>query len=495
MSQVLDCLVISGHSGAQQALEQMKHIGGERFTLNLSTRACGCLAKIEHAPDLFFFAEDCIDDGQAIGMATARFPNTMHIVLKDASEEERRKLMAIGVDEVIGLGDLASPVGHHLLEKLLVYQNLEKAEQRAEQSEERFRGIIEHSHDIIMLLDAEGTVIYVSPAFERQMEYEHWEVLGQELAGFIHEEDRVAVRSKLHKLTSVWASDGMVLTYRFARKDGTWRDFETVATNLLNTETVKAVVLNSRDMTEQIRTQTALEKERELVEQQRIFISMVSHEFRTPLTIIDGNAQIIERRGESMEVDKLKERASVIRRGVTRLIGLIETILSAHAVESGMLSLNLAPCHVKDLIGGICQEYQDFSSTHVIHVDMADDIPDVTMLDEKIFRHVLGNLLSNAIKYSPGKEQVDVKAWREEGEMAVKVADRGLGIPKDEVSRLFSKYYRASTAGSIPGTGIGLTLVKQFVELHNGHIALESVLGEGTTVTVRLPVVAPGESE
>jgi signal transduction histidine kinase len=231
----------------------------------------------------------------------------------------------------------------------------------------------------------------------------------------------------------------------------------------------------------------ALEKANDSVEQQKIFVSMVSLEFRTPLTIIDGNAQIIERRGETLTKEALKTRAVTIRAAVERLVRLIETILSAHMLESGRLSLNAASCDLEKIIRDVAADQRDISPNHKIRVDIRD-LPEKMTLDEKLMRQVVANLLSNAVKYAPDSPEVDVRAFMAGGEAVIEVQDRGVGIPEKEQDKIFTRYFRASTSGGIPGSGLGLSLVRQFVELHGGRVSFASKEGEGTTIAVYLPV-------
>ena len=231
---------------------------------------------------------------------------------------------------------------------------------------------------------------------------------------------------------------------------------------------------------------SALEKEKDIVEQQKTFISMVSHEFRTPLTIIDGNAQIILSRGTTLPREVLERRAVTIRSGVERLIRLIETLLSAHMLEAGRLNVELGDCNIAQVIEESCTDQQDISPRHQIKLSMRN-LPPVMRLDDKVIRQMMANLLSNAVKYSPQSPVVEVMAFAEGDNVVIEVTDYGLGIPEDEQPRIFGKYFRASTSGGIPGSGLGLSLVKQFVELHNGSIALRSKVGVGTAITITLP--------
>lgn len=239
--------------------------------------------------------------------------------------------------------------------------------------------------------------------------------------------------------------------------------------------------------------QAALMSERETVEQQKTFISMVSHEFRTPLSIIDGSAQILHSRGTQMPPDMMVKRTGAIRAAVERLIQLIETILSSHMIETGKIGMQQGPCNLPQIIKDVCRDQQGLSPKHNIMITIEPGVPSSQMLDEKLIRQVFTNLLSNAVKYAPNSPDVHVNVSLEsEGgteKVRVDVRDRGVGIPEAEQAKIFSKYFRASTSGGIPGSGLGLTLVKQFVEMHGGTIGLRSEVDEGTTMTVRLPLV------
>ena len=172
---------------------------------------------------------------------------------------------------------------------------------------------------------------------------------------------------------------------------------------------------------------------------------------------------------------------------------LIETLLSAHMLESGKLNVELAPCDLAHLIRESCEDHQDISPDHDIRLRM-NNLPPRMMLDEKVVRQMMANLLSNAVKYSPDNPLVEVSAFREGERVIIEVTDHGVGIPEEEQPRIFGKYFRASTSGGIPGSGLGLSLVKQFVELHNGDIELRSKVGVGTALTVSLPILQQEET-
>ncbi|HRI76275.1 MAG TPA: PAS domain-containing sensor histidine kinase [Alphaproteobacteria bacterium] len=641
MGKILNSLVISATSATQAALEDIMQNNIEGYTPRFTTVGFENLVTPQPEPDLVFINNVPPQPIETLEYITGLFAGHTQVLLDDDHDEDnRRAFMKAGVDEVMSIAELQSPVGRHLLEKLLALKDLADAEALIEQSEERFRGIIEHAHDMIILLDADGTVLYTSPAFGRQMGYDAWEVLGQTIFDFVHDSDRYIMRQNFNRLLAEPNAAGMSLEFQMRNKTGIWRNLEAIGSNLLSNVTVQAVVFNFRDVTEQkqaegelekyrrhleeliekrtreaeaanqradtvlaaspdtliaidskgcisfmsqhyflrypksaprlhglhildafdlmadevhlskddqryiqmrewwknpqgtrefrlasgmwVRLQarrmastgeivvsttdiseykrqqallaaqsaelaSALEKEKDVVEQQRTFISMVSHEFRTPLTIIDGNAQIILSRGTTLPREMLERRAVTIRSAVERLIRLIETLLSAHMIESGKLTVEIEDCNLAQVIEEACTDQQDISPSHQIKLSMRD-LPPVMRLDGKVIRQMMANLLSNAVKYSPQSPVVEVMAFAEADSVVIEVTDYGVGIPEDEQPRIFGKYFRASTSGGIPGSGLGLSLVKQFVELHNGSISLRSKVGVGTALTVTLPL-------
>ncbi len=231
----------------------------------------------------------------------------------------------------------------------------------------------------------------------------------------------------------------------------------------------------------------ALEKEQELNQQQRQFVSLVSHEFRTPLAIIDGTAQRLLRRSDKIGPERRNEGLHKVRSSVNRLIGLMEEVLSSDQLESGKIEMRSAPFDLKALVEEACDTLQTFSKTHQIEAD-TKALPEKFLGDAKLLHQVIVNLISNAVKYSPAADIVRVICSTEDGHVVIAVRDYGLGIPEDEVSKLFERFFRASTSAGIIGTGIGLHLIKSLVEMHSGEVVVESVVDEGSTFTLKLPL-------
>jgi two-component system, OmpR family, sensor kinase len=246
-----------------------------------------------------------------------------------------------------------------------------------------------------------------------------------------------------------------------------------------------------------------LTAERHLTQMQRNFVSMASHEFRTPLTIIDGHAQRLIRTGYRLRTDEINARATKVRAAVLRMTHLIDNLLNSSRLIEGGAALYFHPQEfdLRELMHEICQLHHEIAPGYqFVENYAASRLPMVG--DPKLLSQVFNNLLSNAVKYSPGDSVITVSAAIEGSRAVVTVEDTGLGIPAGDVDRLFERYYRGSNVSGIVGTGVGLNLVKMVVDLHGGDIVVESAEGKGSKFTVRLPTapppaddVTPGEVE
>lgn len=232
----------------------------------------------------------------------------------------------------------------------------------------------------------------------------------------------------------------------------------------------------------------ALSQERELSELKTRFVSLVSHEFRTPLGVTMSAVEVLRHYRERITPEKHDELLEDIHSATLRMSGMMEQVLLLGRAEAGKIDWRPSPLDLPELCGKLVDE--GISSTHrrcPVRLTVEGDFS-CALMDEALVRHIIGNLLSNAVKYSPEGSPVDFKLCREGDEAVFTVQDRGIGIPAADQVRLFEAFQRASNVGEIPGTGLGLLLVKRCVELHHGRIDVQSQEGVGTTFTVRLPV-------
>jgi two-component system OmpR family sensor kinase len=232
-----------------------------------------------------------------------------------------------------------------------------------------------------------------------------------------------------------------------------------------------------------------LTAERHLTQMQRNFVSMASHEFRTPLTIIDGHAQRLIKVGYRLRTDEINARAGKVRAAVLRMTHLIDNLLNSSRLIEGGAALYFHPQEfdLRELLHEICQLHHEIApGCQLVETYAGTRLPMVG--DPKLLSQVFNNLLSNAIKYSPGDSLIRISARIESERAIITVEDNGLGIPDADIDRLFERYYRGSNVSGIVGTGVGLNLVKMVVDLHGGDILVESVEGKGSRFTVRLPI-------
>lgn len=230
-----------------------------------------------------------------------------------------------------------------------------------------------------------------------------------------------------------------------------------------------------------------LHGEREIRQLKDSFVSMVSHEFRTPLGIIQSSAQILDRYLDRLPAEQRREQVVSITKNVRRMASLIDEVLVLGKVEAGQLRCSPAPL----AFATFCQKLADeMHSATGGRCPIRLAIPELpaAQADEALLRHILGNLISNAVKYSPAGRAVEVRVAREHSQALFTVRDEGVGIPVADRSHLFTAFHRGGNVGQVSGTGLGLTIVKRCVELHGGEIWFESEEGRGTRFMVRLPV-------
>ena len=245
------------------------------------------------------------------------------------------------------------------------------------------------------------------------------------------------------------------------------------------------------DITERRQIDAKIAEQKALNEIQRGFFSMASHEFRTPLAIIDSSAQKLKMRAGDIKPNDIVVRAEMIRTSVKRITALMNSVLALAKHDSGHFRLSPTNCDIREVLLDCIRRQTEAGATHKFHVDAAA-LPDSICADASALDQVFTNLLSNAVKYSPATNPIEIRGWRVENEAVLEFTDHGIGMDEEDVSQLFSRFFRAKTALGIAGTGIGLYVVKILAEQHGGSVAVRSAMGQGTTFTVRLPVSGPG---
>lgn len=220
------------------------------------------------------------------------------------------------------------------------------------------------------------------------------------------------------------------------------------------------------------------------------FVANVSHELRTPLTSIKGYLETLLD-GAVEEVNIARQFLRTMENETIRLQRLIEDLLTLSKVETGKFEVVKKPIDLRYLLNHVIEILAPFLKERCssLYIDIEDTLTSI-MGHEDMLEQVFINLFDNAIKYSPDKSVITFKAYREEDGVILQVIDQGVGIPSDSLSRIFERFYRVDKARSrqVGGTGLGLSIVKHIVERHRGRIQVESQVGEGTAITVFLPL-------
>lgn len=414
----------------------------------------------------------------------------------NASVEERVKYLTYGFDyafnhDFMKFADFRQVV----LGKL--QRGAQRIENRAQDEEyRRFRASLSASPDAFIVLDENRKIFFVSEHYKRAYpQSAHKLVRGLDIMDAFEilssEQGVTESDPRYPHLKKFWQEmDGM---QEFETIDGrTWRmkasKLDEGQGTIITTTDLTLYMRQKRELEKaSTELQAALKNEKEASALQKQFVDMVSHEFRTPLTIIDGHAQILSRKADEITPDDIRKRTRTIRSAVTRLVTMMEGVLSSNMLKIGKLEIVPETVNLKAYARDLCDDHSELARSHKLTLDTSQ-LPETVRIDRKIMNLVLSNLISNAIKYSVHNPEVHVRLAMEGAWLRINVRDNGVGIPYEELPRIFERYFRASTATGIPGTGIGLSLVKELVELYHGKLEVNSEIGQGTEFSVSLPV-------
>ncbi|WOD39642.1 CBS domain-containing protein [Nodosilinea sp. E11] len=370
----------------------------------------------------------------------------------------------------------------------------EQAKAALQTSEIKFRSLVEQTNDWVWEIDREFSFNYINPRASEILGCPAEAILNHRFTDFMADDEAV-------RFSTIWAllvgqrQPFTQLEATCLRPSGEAVILEISGSPVFNVkgefEGYRGI---TRDITErkqiEVDIRKALTREKELSDLKTRFISMASHEFRTPLTTILASAETLERYAHKFTPEKQQTVLKRIQTSVHHMIGLLNDVLTVGKAEAGKLACTLAPIDLHRFCRDLVEEVQfaQVSTASPIEFTATGDRFQV-LADEKLLRHILLNLLSNAVKYSPEHTPVTFAVTCGDGESIFQVSDRGIGIPPADQSRLFGAFHRAENVGNISGTGLGLAIAKRAAEAHQGRISLVSEVGLGTTFTVVLPLV------
>lgn len=365
----------------------------------------------------------------------------------------------------------------------------------------------------ILVANSQGAIILTNPFLQRQFGYADDELRGQPIETLIPKRFHTRHKDHVHHYNEHPKNRpmGLGMDLYGARKDGTEFPVE-VSLGKYNTDAGQFVVAFVSDISKrkeaetalqqlneeleqkiESRTETlkkaesdlrmALEKEKELSELKSRFVSMASHEFRTPLSTVLSSAYLISKYIEKEDHPKREKHVQRIVSSVNMLTDILNDFLSVGRIEEGKIQVRYSvfdlPQHLQQLISeltGILKPGQEIVFRH--------KGPEMTELDPSLLKHVVMNLLSNAIKFSPEGADIELHSEQKGEQIIVSVSDKGIGISAEDQAHLTERFFRGTNATNIQGTGLGLHIVSKYAELMNGTLHCNSTLGEGTTFTI-----------
>ncbi|MCF6240460.1 MAG: PAS domain S-box protein [Bacteroidales bacterium] len=378
------------------------------------------------------------------------------------------------------------------------------AEREVQQKALELRNLIQTVNTPIFGLDMNGRINEWNRAAQKLTGYTKTEVLNKEFATtlFAGNEKKVVrgliVESVLgfkvpDSELQIQAKDGKVI--KMMMNISTYRNIEGKVIGVICAgQDITKMVDYRLKLEKKVKKRTrklkkALEKEKELNLLKSKFVSMASHEFRTPLAAINFAAGFVKKYWQKMDDDSRLKKLSKIEEQVKHMTSLLNDVLTIGKIDAGQIKFNPQIIDFKEFMDAILEEVQNVTNySHEIRIKNVCKLNKI-YIDEKLGRNIFINLLSNAIKFSPDKNFIELKCSSNKEFLNFEIKDYGIGIKKEDLEHIFEPFRRGTNTDTIQGTGLGLAIVKESVEKHKGSIHVDSELGRGTTFTVNLPIV------
>ncbi|HYK45878.1 MAG TPA: PAS domain-containing sensor histidine kinase [Parafilimonas sp.] len=378
------------------------------------------------------------------------------------------------------------------------------------ESEAGFKALFEYATIAILVISRDGLIELINPAAEKLFGYNNAELIGHPLEMLIpgdlrqrHVQHRTTYFDKpkarpmgrgidlfaqkkeghvfpVEISLGYYQLEGEMLAVAFVT-DITERKQMEQQLKEANELLEKKVIERTFELTE------ALEREKELSEMKSRFVSMASHEFRTPLSAVLSSISLVETYKDPEHDEKRKKHIERIKASVRNLTDILNNFLSLDKLEQGKIEAERSQFDISEFMEDIIEEMDNMLKKKNQRVIYSHSGEKEIVLDRKILRNIMFNLLSNAIKYSPENTEIFVSIKVDDKNVVIAVKDNGMGIPEQEQKNLFKNFFRANNTVNIQGTGLGLSIVKKYVELLHGSINFESKTGSGTIFTVQFP--------
>ena len=355
----------------------------------------------------------------------------------------------------------------------------------------------------ILITNSDGQIISINNFALKQFGYSAEELIGQKIEILIpsrYGSRHIGHREKYHNIGGHSRPMGSGMDLYGAKKDSTEFPVEVSLSPFQNENgrfaiafvsdisvrkqsEIELLKLNAEleeKVTERTRSLSdALEKEKDLNELKSRFVSMASHEFRTPLSTILSSVYLVSQYTSSDDQPKRDKHIQRIISSVDMLTDILNEFLSVGKIEEGKIQVRYSEINIEELITNLLAEMQGVkkSAQRLAYTHKGDFL---LWLDPSLLKHIIMNLVSNAIKFSPPDGEININTTVKESTLTLSVKDNGIGIPEDDMEHLFGRFFRAHNVTNIQGTGLGLHIVGKYVELMNGTVDCKSILDKGT---------------
>ena len=451
----------------------------------------GVVASIDDLSRVNDYSRSDLARGAGLNSVLA-FPVVENGVVVGAIELLARHVRAVQDDEVTMLSTVGVEIGQFIRRSDIT--------QALRRSEADHRAIFERSPIGIVRISSDGELVESNPAVLSMLGHDFEALRAGAWPDLLRAYDQAAGRQQMAPLLAGITS-GSTVQVRAATASGKWLWLQLTATSipdsvgrpehvLVMIEDVTTVRETSDQLAEALESQRSANANLEKLDQTKTeFLSIVSHEFRTALTGIQGFSELI--RDGGLETEELKAYGGYIFNDADRINRLIGDMLDLDRMESGRMSMRTGDVDINEVLSEAIARAGTSAATVEFEADLDPRLPIVAGDRDRLIQ-VVSNLVNNAVKYSPDGGKVTLSTRGEGGFALVSVADTGLGIPPDEIGHVFERFrrVRSGAAQSIPGTGLGLTIVKQIVEMHGGKIWVESAVGHGSAFHFTIPLAA-----
>jgi PAS domain S-box-containing protein len=356
-----------------------------------------------------------------------------------------------------------------------------------------FHHLIKNSFDLLVLLDANGEQLYVSDSCEKILGYKPEELTNiSVIEAFLHPDDQQKAIEGLQNI--ILNNDNGGTQYRHKHKNGGWVYLEAYGTNQLDNPKIKAVVLNVRDISERKKAEEDLKKSeaslKELNATKDRFFSIIGHDLRSPFSSIVGFTDLLIAQIQEKDFDGIDDYARIIQKSSQQAMDLLSNLLEWSRAQSGRIDFVPEYIELGKMIHQIIDLFKNTALKKSIKINNKTQTFLPIWADKHMVESILRNLISNSLKFSPFQGEIIISARAQGNKALVSVADKGVGMKKEDLGKLFRIELSHSTRGTNneTGTGLGLLLCKDFVKMHKGQIWAESEENKGSTFFFTLPL-------